>query len=231
MMDCTQYKRAILADPHSSDPQLAEHRASCAASAQYSARLEIFEERLGRAARVAMPERGTRVGPRARAAPRAWLALAASVVLVVAVAGALWLAVPGPSLAADVVTHMAGEPQAWLRTDTAVPALQLDAVLQQSHLRLGASAGMVSYANSCVFRGHRVPHLVVQTDAGPVTVMVLRHESVASAMHFDEQGYRGVIVPAGGHGSLAVLVRGQGADPAFVAGVAARVLGAIQWTG
>ena len=40
-----------------------------------------------------------------------------------------------------------------------------------------AGAGLVSYANSCVFRGHHVPHLVVQTEAGPVTVMVLVHES------------------------------------------------------
>ena len=52
-----------------------------------------------------------------------------------------------------------------------------------------------------------------------------------SAERFDEQGYRGVIVPATGHGSLAVLVRGPSADPAFIERVAARVLSSIQWTG
>ena len=38
-----------------------------------------------------------------------------------------------------------------------------------------------------------VPHLVVQTEMGPVTVMVLVHESVAKPVPFEEQGYRGVI--------------------------------------
>ena len=77
---------------------------------------------------------------------------------------------------------------------------------------LNPDAGTVSYARSCRFRGRMVPHLVVQTEMGPVTVMVLVHESVAKPVPFDEQGYRGVIVPVPGHGSLAVLARGQDAD-------------------
>ena len=55
---------------------------------------------------------------------------------------------------------------------------ELDDVLKDSKLRLKPDAGIVSYASSCTFRGHRVPHLVVQTPSGPVTVMVLVHESV-----------------------------------------------------
>ena len=78
-------------------------------------------------------------------------------------------------------------------------------MLRDSRLRLSNGAGMVSYASSCAFRGHRVPHLVIQTESGPVTVMVLVHEGVRKPVRFDEQGYRGVIVPVAGHGSLAVL--------------------------
>jgi hypothetical protein len=88
----------------------------------------------------------------------------------------------------------------------------------------------VSYASSCLFRGHRVPHLVVQTSMGPVTVMVLVHESVSKAVPFDEEGYRGVIVPVPGHGSLAVLVHDKQADLRAVGEIAARVQGAIVWT-
>ena len=47
----------------------------------------------------------------------------------------------------------------------------------------------------------------MQTESGPVTVMVLVHERVSKPLQFDEQGYRGVIVPVPGHGSLAVLGR------------------------
>ena len=157
--------------------------------------------------------------------------MAASVLLALVVAGGLWLSAPGPSLAADVVTHMAGEPQAWKRTDVPVPTPELLDVLRNSRLRLGSGAGVVSYAASCEFRGHRVPHLVVQTESGPVTVMVLVHEHVPKTVQFDEQGYRGVIVPVPGHGSLAVLTRGPATDLNTVEHIAARVLDSIVWTG
>lgn len=157
--------------------------------------------------------------------------MAASMLLAVVVAGGLWLSVPKSSLAADVVTHMQGEPDAWKRTDVPVPAPALQDVLRDSHLRLTAGAGMVSYANSCGFRGHQVPHLVIQTESGPVTVMVLVHEQVSKPVQFDEQGYRGVIVPVAGHGSLAVLTRGRAVDINAVQHIASRVLDSIVWTG
>jgi hypothetical protein len=157
--------------------------------------------------------------------------MAASFLLALVVAGGLWLSAPDSSLAADVVTHMAGEPQAWRRTDVPVPTPKLLEVLHNTGMRLGAGAGVVSYASSCEFRGHRVPHLVVQSESGPVTVMVLVHEHVSKPVHFDEQGYRGVIVPVAGHGSLAVLTRGASADLTTVQLIAKRVLDSIVWTG
>jgi hypothetical protein len=128
---------------------------------------------------------------------------------------------------------MREEPQAWRRTDVPVPDPKLENVLRDSHMRLaaGGGAGMVSYANSCGFRGHQVPHLVLQTEAGPVTVMVLVHERSPKPVEFDEQGYRGVIVPVPGHGSLAVLTRGSSTDIETIEHLAHRVLDSIVWTG
>jgi hypothetical protein len=164
---------------------------------------------------------------------KGWLAMAASVLMAFVVAGGLWVSAPGPSLAADVVTHMSEEPQAWRRTDVPVPSSKLEDVLRDSHLRLATGPGtaMVSYANSCEFRGHHVPHLVIQTEAGPVTVMVLVHESSPKPVRFDEQGYRGVIVPVAGHGSLAVLTRGPATDIKTIEAIGHRVLDSIVWTG
>src|ERR1700692_2484753 len=64
--------------------------------------------------------------------PRRWLAAVASVLLGTAIAVSLWLAAPGRSLAADVVQHMAEEPDAWARTDIPVPESRLDKVLIDS---------------------------------------------------------------------------------------------------
>ena len=248
MMDCTHYKRTLMVDPHDPDPALTEHRATCHDCNLYAQRLLRFESRLERALHVPVPAQpgadalpSDRVVPLRRRFSRAaaasapyrkgWLAMAASVLLALVVAGGLWLSAPGPSLAAAVVTHMAGEPQAWQRTDVPVPTPELMDVLRNSRLRLGSGAGVVSYAASCEFRGHRVPHLVVQTESGPVTVMVLVHEHVPKTVQFDEQGYRGVIVPVAGHGSLAVLTRGPSTDAKTVEHIATRVLDSIDWTG
>jgi Protein of unknown function (DUF3379) len=254
MMDCALYRRSMMIDPHDSDPQLREHRESCHDCNLYTERLLRFESRLERALRVTLPgdaESATHAGAAAplsdRVVPlrgkssqpslrspiyrKGWLAMAASVLLAVVVAGVLWLSIPGPSLAADVVTHMGGEPDAWRRTDVAVPGRELQDVLRDSHLHLAADAGMVSYASSCAFRGHHVPHLVIQSESGPVTVMVLVHERVSKPMQFDEQGYRGVIVHVAGHGSLAVLTRGAAVDSKTIEQIAARVLDSIVWTG
>jgi hypothetical protein len=244
MMDCVQFRRALLAEPSSDDAELRLHLTTCHECTRYALEVRRFEGRLERALRVEVNPRlmEQRVvtslwearprGARAWDPPhRRWLAAAASVLLGTAVAVSLWVAAPGRSLAADVVKHMAGEPSAWARTQVPVPEPDLVKVLTDSHVRLKATAGLVSYASSCSFRGHTVPHLVVQTDSGPVTVMVLTHEALRSAMRFNEQGYRGVIVPVHGHGSLAVLERGPDMDIKTVEGVAVRVQSALDWTG
>ena len=240
MIDCAHYRRAILANPRDADPDLARHVKDCADCTAFTARLMRFEGKLERALRVeardgADPLRGAGVAtitrPRRRPVSRGWLAMAASVLVGLGLAGGLWLSAPHSSLAADVVAHMAGEPDAWARTDVPVPAPDLELALRNAHMRLRPDAGMVSYAQSCLFRGHHVPHLVVQTDMGPVTVMVLVHESVSKPKPFEEEGYRGVLLPVQGHGSIAVLAKDQSGPLTSVEAVAARVRSAIEWTG
>lgn len=243
MTDCADYRRALLAQPHAADPALHEHLATCRDCTLFTERVLRFESDLLRALRVEplsvepLGKEPPRVVPLRAKRPRGplrfragWPAMAAAVLMAVVVAGGLWLAVPRSSLAADVVTHMYGEPQAWRRTNEPVPGAALQSVLRDSHLRLAAGAGVVSYAASCGFRGHQVPHLVIQTESGPVTVMVLVHEHTAKPVQFDEQGYRGVIVPVAGHGSLAVLTRGPATDFGTIGEIGHRVLDAIDWT-
>jgi hypothetical protein len=69
-----------------------------------------------------------------------------------------------------------------------------------------------------------VPHLVVQTDGGPVTVMVLRNETLDAPVSFNEDGYSGRIVPAG-PGSIAVIGSGE----TDLEQVAERVTAAVKW--
>jgi len=63
-----------------------------------------------------------------------------------------------------------------------------------------------------------------------VTVMVLVHESVRNPMQFDDEGYRGTIVPVPGHGSIAVLMRDLKVGRGEIERIAARVDDSIVWT-
>jgi Protein of unknown function (DUF3379) len=244
MMQHAQYRAAIITDPNDPNPELRAHRDTCAQCAAYTERLLRFESRLARALQIDLDAPpGTAIpaipasaaiaegSARRRATPlRRHMALAAGLVLGAVLAGSVWLAFPESSLAADVVAHVADEPLSWQRTDVAVQDPALQAVLHDSKLRLMPQAGTVSYASSCAFRGHLVPHLVVQSAAGPVTVMVLVHESARTSKQFDEQGYRGVIVPVKDHGSIAILMRDPDTDAGTVQRIAAQVRAAVVWT-
>ena len=232
MMHHEQYRRAVLANPLGTDPELEAHRAHCEECRAFTDRVLAFERRLVSALKVTTPSGakilpfGNRTAVRHAKGGR-WLALAASATIAFVVAAGIWLT-PRSSLAADVVAHMAGEPAAWKR-HAALSAGELAPVLKRANMTLDPKAPSVSYANSCDFRGQIVPHLVVQSPRGPVTVMVLIHESVSKASQFDEQGYRGTILPIPQHGSIAVLMKEPGTTAAEIDAIAAQVRSAIVW--
>ncbi len=132
-------------------------------------------------------------------------ALAASVAAALVIGGVLWLSRPPESLAAEIVTHVEGEPDSWRKTEPLSPE-KLEALLHKTGVNLGSGMLPVVYASSCWFRGHYVPHVVVTTQDGPVTVMILQHEKVNAPRQFNEDGFSGLLVPTGG-GSVAVLSR------------------------
>jgi hypothetical protein len=224
-MNCEQARLEIGADPRGGSPALEQHLGGCADCSGYRREMRELEARLARA--LALPVAATRpsaavvslpVAPRA-AAPdpaatqartgrgdwRGW-ALAASVLLTLLLGVFVAGGRDGDALATELVGHMAGERDSWDETRP-LPQSALDLVLRRSNVRLDRAAlGEVVYAHSCWFRGHWVPHLVLRTASGPVTVMVLPAESIAAPQRFDESGYAGVIAPAAG-GAVAVLSR------------------------
>jgi len=232
-MDCLQFRRAAGADPQHLEPEARAHAADCPQCAGYLRDMLELDARVLAALRVPAPgpagSGGAETGHRRglRAVPgldrRRWLAMAASIVAGVLIGTLLWVSQPRESLAHDLVEHIGHEPQALATTSPADDAV-LAGVLERGGIRLRPGAELVSYASSCPFRGHTVPHLVVQTDAGPVTVMVLRNERTDGPVSFDEQGYSGRIVPAG-PGSLAVI----GTAGADLEQITRRVMAAVDW--
>jgi hypothetical protein len=213
LYDCAAAQRQIGAEPRALPAKLQQHLATCAACQQFRADTLRLEQAIHAALELvpplAAPAPANKIRElpvrRPRVAPRYW-ALAASVVLAVAVGAFLWVARPDTALAGELVAHMGEELASWESQD-AVPQSALAFVVRRSGVALAPEA-RVTYAHSCLFRGQFVPHLVVQSSVGPVTVMILPGESVRQRQPFSEGGYSGVIEPGVG-GAFAILARGD----------------------
>jgi Protein of unknown function (DUF3379) len=211
-MTCGEARLLLGAAPAATTPALEEHLHSCAACARFREEMRALDADIQRA--LQRPPEVRRSRARGQPAP-AWRQWALAAGLVLATVLGVWVLRPSETLAHEVVAHVQGEPQSWLATQH-ISAAGINAVLRRSGVELDLSSDKIMYARSCWFRGHYVPHLVVQTAQGPATVIILRHEHVRGRDSFHEAGMSGVIVPAGA-GSIAVLTRGNG-DVNAVAG-------------
>lgn len=218
MIDCLEFRRRAGAEPFAEVPEVEAHRSGCAACARHLEELREMDGVIRRALAVD-------VAPQARAAAtrRRAFAIAASVAAAAALGAVLLVGAPRASVAREVVGHVEHEPGA---TAGRLPlsAGAIAAVLEPEGVRLLPGAGDVTFAARCVFDGRIVPHLVVRTPDGPVTVLLLRHRELRSPLRLDEPGYAGVVLPAP-RGSIAVV----GEDVADIEAVAKSVIESVDW--
>ena len=221
-MNCDEFRTVIGAEPNSSKPEVLAHIEQCPACASYREEMLAMDRLIHRALSVDVPAPGARIETNK---PRIWR-MAASLLITASLVAAtsLWLLTPRESVAAEAIEHVLHEQGSLIRTSATVDAASLEQVLSASKLRLQPGATRVSYAMSCMFRGHAVPHLVVQTEQGPVTVLVLTEAPRQQREDIDEGGFQGVILPAP-RGVIVVLGQNVPVDA-----VAATVLDALQYT-
>lgn len=243
-MNCTELKEVLSAEPGKRTPAITAHLAECPECSAFVRELAAFEQRLKRALAIPVAPKALPTAAELAAAPAAtvttldrprrgfgrpaWLALAATGLVAAVLVTTLLTVYPRYALASALVGHVAEEPNSWAVTDVSVPDESLAYVLKRAGVALDPGGPRVSYAQSCTFRGWHVPHLVVQTNRGPMTVIPLRHEHVSRITEIDDSGYRGIIVPAG-HGALAVLARGA-VDETAIESIAAQAVAAVHFT-
>lgn len=227
-MNCLEFRRALGADPNHASAESLAHRAECPACEKYAQEMLRLDGLIKRALEVPVPvvvqklavENPVVIRPRFK---QHWFAMAASAVLAIGVViSVLFLGAPRESLANVVVAHLGHEPSAMTPTQTRVSDELLDGALRAKGLRLIHPMNNISYFGSCEIRGRFSPHIVVQTQGGPVTVILLTEEKINKSERFDENQYHGVLVPMQ-HGAMAVIAL----DASLVDAVAEKVNGTV----
>ncbi len=216
--ECRHARLHIGGEPHQLPADVEAHVAGCADCRRFRDETLALDGRLRSA--LELPLENFRA-PASAAPPRRW-ALAASVILAIFAGAGIWLLRPAPALAGEVAEHVRHEAGSWEMREP-LPASQVAEVLRLAGVQFDTHLPVV-YAMACPFRGQRVPHFVVQTANGPMTVMLLAHQPVAKRTEFSEQGIRGVLLPAG-EGSVALLSR----ESEVPAQVAAEIVGGVRW--
>lgn len=214
-MNCLEFRHHLLTDPNTRLAGFAQHRANCPACAREAQQAGRFEQALHAAMAVEIPEglqarillaRALESPP--RAGHRPWLALAASLLLAIGVAGGLgyhWRAatLQPVDLQSAVFRHISDELH-HLHEDRKLSAAQLTDLFDRFGARVGAGIGKVNYAGQCKIRKHAGLHLVLPGREGPVTVLFMPDEPVPERQSLHTDRFTAVIVPTG-YGSVAVV--------------------------
>lgn len=233
-MNCDAYRQAIGAEPQSAG--FDAHAETCADCRAYRDELRAFDVRVAAALAIDVPplrmpalpeiEAGNVVTIAPRRVTLSRLAVAASVLLAAFVA--FRLLAPAPvygSLAEEVLAHLDHEPAALRVTDVPVSDRRFARAVPASRARFDRGAALVTYAQSCVINGKDVPHLVIQGERGPVTILLMPDEKVDEVTPIDGNNVQGVIVPVG-DGSIAIL--GDRDEP--LGQIKETVLNSVTWT-
>jgi hypothetical protein len=241
IMNCDEYKEAIAADPAFVDD--AGHDAACASCAGFKAEVVALDERISSALAIDVPalqmpdlpimgaaeDKVVSLAGRRKQmfAMPTWIAIAAGFALA-AIVGVQFLANDGitdQELAAEILAHVDHEPWAMEATDVSVTNERITDVMAANSGTMDGNIGLVSYAQSCIINGRQIPHLVIQTSDGPVTLLLLPEEMVSMPVKLDGRGISGVILPVG-DGSIALV----GERSFDVDELKERVVNSVEWS-
>jgi len=214
------------------------HLSACADCRAFRDEMRALEQKIAHALAISVPELRVpdlpdidttgvvSLATRRRSSAPLWMAVAATVVLA-AFVGLRMIGsnVTYPTLADEIVAHLDHEPYALRITDEPVDERRLEEVVPASVAAMNHDAGLITYAQTCVINGKKIPHLVIQGEQGPVTILLLPEEAVDAPVPLHGESIDGVILPVGG-GSVAII----GEKNEKLEAIEKNVLNSVMWS-
>jgi len=236
MMNCDAYREMISADPTFDGG--AGHLSQCSDCQAFRTEMQSLNVKIAMAMQIDVPvlaipelpaldvENVVPLVAQKRLSKPAWFALAATVMLAAVIGVRMFgVGITEESLAEQVLAHVDHEPAALQVSDTPVTDAQLLEAVPADIARLDHTAGLITYARSCEINGNDVPHLVIQGEHGPVTILLMPEEAVAEAVSLDGANIHGIILPVG-TGSIAIV----GAREEKLERIEKSVLNSVMWS-
>lgn len=210
-MNCLEFRRRLGAEPDCRDTDFVTHRESCENCAAAAIRAGEFERELRRAVLLPVPEGlNARIAVRQSFAPRravvGWrtgLSLAASLLVAFGLGVLLPPLLTSNSLSGDIEQHVLAIPHP-LPAEGHVGDATVAVMLEALGMRTDQPIGDVRAASICAVRDRTVAHFILQGQLGPLDVVVIPGEQLASRQTLSGPGLSGVMVPVQG-GALALL--------------------------
>ena len=240
-MNCEDYKELLAADPSAVIEGADEHLAACKSCAVFKAEMQAFDAKIAKALAIDVPDlhlpelsdieddNVTNMPFRNKQtfSTPTWIGIAATVVLAAFIGVRMFDLQPGSGLplSEEVLAHFDHEPRALAVTNVAVSDARFSSVVNSSIGTMDRNVGLVTYAQSCIINGKTVPHLVIQGEKGPITLLLMPDEMVDGAMTLDGKGVNGVILPMG-EGSIAII--GERDEP--LNEIEQRIIDSVEWS-
>ncbi|MEM7304168.1 MAG: DUF3379 family protein [Pseudomonadota bacterium] len=210
-MNCLSVRRLISTNVRDDSEAFLEHISGCPSCKSFYEKQLRFNRTLKQALEVEVPEGlaerilvETNLSEKKSSQKNVkWLAMAASILVVVVVFSTTTLHSP-PALADAILEHVKVD-VAPLQEQSDISLAQLNQLLKPHGVKAEKNIGHATAAGLCVIKGKQGAHVVFQGKNEPVTMIIVPETLKADEIHtINDQQYKGYLVGTK-HGTLAVI--------------------------
>jgi hypothetical protein len=185
-MDDLEFRRATLADPSSNDKRVLEAAANDPKKQDFLNEIKQLNNKMTDASKITIPDglahrlllrqTLTTHSQNRKRNNVIQLALAASIAFVLGIGVTNWQNASAVSLSEHGIAHVLHEGDYALKASEDITLQQVNLKLARFGGEMTATAGRIYYANFCDFDNIKSLHLVMQGEAGKVSVFIVPHE-------------------------------------------------------